>query len=236
MKALFFGLSAFFLLFALLMYYEQNKAKMAPSAVATSNQPAAPLLPAPIVPPPAPARADPPQLDGVPEISTTVAGARLPTPSPVDPERFNPATNQWEAVALNLIQARDCTGTWRIVLPANIELFTRLKVRQGQTITFSDRRGTVKLDPQEIYLNHPQGSFPISSVKLTFPEPFINPGAWTGALLARVGVDQSYIDVGGKAGDSFTAQNDGELLLSINCLVNERGNATGGYSAHVSIQ
>jgi hypothetical protein len=221
-KALFFGLSGFFLLFAVLMYYEHNKPQ--PQTIVVDR-----AVPASL-PPDHPPTADLPP--SAPIVTPTV-GALL-TPAPADPVRWDTATGEWKTV--NLVGLKDVVGTWKVVIPANIEVFTGLTATLGQTITFSARKGEVKLDPAETFTNSPQGGFPTDKVTTKFPEPFTYPPAWTGALLCRLGSDGVYFDVGGRVGDSITANRSGELILSINTLKGERRNASGGYTVNVSIQ
>jgi hypothetical protein len=126
---------------------------------------------------------------------------------------------------------------WKVTVPADEEFHTGITVSQGQRITFSDWAGQVKLDPMESFTNTTRGAYPTDKVKPKFPEAWFNPESWTGALLARLGTDNStYLDVGGRGDSSFEAKEDGEILLSINCLVNERMHASGAYEVTIEVQ
>jgi hypothetical protein len=128
------------------------------------------------------------------------------------------------------------SGQWRVMVPADIEYHTGIKILAGQRATFTSWTGLVKLDSKEIFVNPPQGAYPADKVKLSFPEAWANPRAWTGALLVRLDTSQDYTDVGGRVENSIQATLDGEILLSINCLINERHNASGAYEGIVQIQ
>jgi hypothetical protein len=129
---------------------------------------------------------------------------------------------------------------WEVVLPANLEYATGIKVSAGQNVVFSGWTGRVKLDPKEIYISPATGYEPADKVKLTFPEPWVKPDAWSSALLARV-IGQDYAEVGGRingnfVNNSFRAVSDGEVTLSVNCLINERHNANGSFSGIIEVQ
>lgn len=147
--------------------------------------------------------------------SVTTSGVSLITPAPsVSPTGAN---------------------KWEVTLPANLEYHTGIRVSAGQFVGFSDWVGSVKLDPRETYVNPPTGVISVDQVKLTFPEPWVNPQGWTGALLARIG-GKNYADVSGRVTSSFQAEEDGEIILSINCLAGERHNATGSFHGAIEVQ
>jgi hypothetical protein len=151
--------------------------------------------------------------------SPTEKGIKLPTP---------------EHSITNLAE-----GKWRVVLPGNEEYFTGIKILKGQTLIISEREGKVKLNKDEIYLNNPQGTIEVS--KLGFgsatPKPFVSSTAWVGALLCRLGPDSQHFDVGGRNGSMFTvAEGNGELLLSVNTLADEKYNASGAYTFTVEVK
>jgi hypothetical protein len=169
----------------------------------------------PVPPPTLPTVVVVPAPATVPPPPPTTSGVRLPTPSPnVTPLGAN---------------------RWEVVLPADTEYHTGIKVFANQNVVFSGWMGEVKLDPKEIYVNPPSGAYPTDMVKLTFPEPWVNSQAWTGALLARVS-GEDYADIGGRVSNFFQAVEDGEVVLSINCLAGERHNASGSFRGIIEVQ
>ena len=127
------------------------------------------------------------------------------------------------------------TGKWQVVFPANLEHRTGIKVSAGQTVTFTGWVGEVKLNPQEIFTNPPTGRYDVSTMTYAVRKPFVHNTAFTGTLLAKVG-GQGYADVGGRVGNSFRATADGEVILSVNCLADERNFASGSFTGTIEVR
>jgi hypothetical protein len=127
------------------------------------------------------------------------------------------------------------SGKWQVVLPGNLEYHSVIPISVGQTAYFLGWAGEVKLNPQEIFTNPPSGRYPTDKVTMAGQKAWVRPSAYTGALLAKVS-GQDYAEVGGRAGNSFKATRDGEIVLSVNCLADEHYFGSGSYTGTVEVR
>ncbi len=161
-------------------------------------------------------------------------GAALPVPGVGASQRWNPETQQWETPDFTTLS--DFRGRWKVVVPANTEVFTDIQVKRAQTITFISRSGRVKNNPKEDYTNPPQGTYPIDIISPANP-PYTLPEAHTGALLCRFSGNQQWFDAGGRDGNTYTVEvEEGQIVFAANTRVGERNFATGQFEVVFEIQ
>ncbi len=171
---------------------------------------------------------EPPQMQPPPQQSA------LPAPMPTPSAPTIPGT-QVTSIGAN---------KWEVTFPANLEFRTDIPIPINQKAVFSGWTGAVKLNPGDSYTSPPSGGFPTEKMKFKTPtgeiqilprEFWVQPEAWTGALLARVD-GQDYTDVGSRVSNSFLAVTAGKVILSVNCLKDERNNATGILHGIIEVQ
>jgi hypothetical protein len=171
---------------------------------------------------------------------------QVPTPASIPvvaPGMPSPTMSGVRLVMINPSVSALGPNKWRIELPADMEYDTGIPVTANQVVKTSGWSGLVKLDPAETFVNRPAGTLSPKTpgLKTARAESFINDEAWIGALLGRVSLQPNTYDIGGReeAGlqhNSFVASTDGTFVALVNCLQNEKHNATGGYTFIVEVQ
>jgi hypothetical protein len=168
-----------------------------------------------------------------PPASTTTkqAGSELSTPG-VTPLDMQQADGSWKCIPdVDVAAMTDITGTWRLTIPANIEVTKPLHMLSGQKLEKLSLTGEIKLNDADTWTSPAEGKYRTGQVPTN--NMFISDTIYAGEAIVRIGLPpvNSWKPLGMKDYNPLTAEGsvDG-ITFSINCHKGEVGFASGSYT------